>query len=47
MATIVRKKNRRYYDKVIFVERRKGKFLMYSQIMLSIVSILFLLWLLK
>jgi hypothetical protein len=47
MATIVRKKNRRYYDKVIFVERRKGKYLMYSQIMLAIVSILFLLWLLK
>ena len=47
MATMIRKKNRRYYDKVIFVERRKGKFLMYSQIVLSIGLFLCLLWLLK
>jgi hypothetical protein len=47
MATRIRKKERRYYDKVILVERRKGKFLMYGQIILSIGLILCLLWLLK
>ena len=49
MATIIRKKNRRFDDnnKLILVERRKGKFLMYSQIVLSIGLFLCLLWLLK
>jgi hypothetical protein len=47
MATMTRKKERRVDNQIVFVERRKGKFLMYSQIMLSIVLISYLLWLLK
>ena len=47
MATMIRRRERRREDKVIFVDRRKGKFLMYSQIALSIGLFLCLLWLLK
>jgi hypothetical protein len=47
MATMSLKKDRRVSDKFIFVERRKGKFWMYSEIVLSIGLILYLLWLLK
>ena len=48
MAAMIRRRERRLKDKMIFVERRKGKFWIYSQIILSIVLILcllFLLWL--
>lgn len=47
MATMILKKDRRFDDKIILVERRKGKFLLYGEIMLSIGLFLCLLWLLK
>ena len=47
MATMFRKKERRVDDKITVVERRKGKFWMYGQILLLIGLILYLLWLLK
>jgi hypothetical protein len=47
MATMILKKDRRFIDKIILVDRRKGKFWMYGEIVLSIGLILSLLWLLK
>jgi hypothetical protein len=47
MATRIPKIDRRVDDKIILVERRKGKFWMYTEIVFSIGLILFLLWLLK
>jgi hypothetical protein len=47
MATMIPRIDRRVDDKIIFMERRKGKFLMYSEIVFSIGLILSLLWLLK
>ena len=50
MARIVRRKERRLNDKMTFMERRKGKFWMYSQLIIStvlILCLLCLLWLLK
>jgi hypothetical protein len=47
MATMIRKKERRFDDKIIFVERRNGKFWMYTEIVFSLGLILLLLWLLK
>ena len=47
MATFMRKKDRRFGDRIIFVERRKGKFWMYTEIVLSLGLILYLVWLLK
>jgi hypothetical protein len=47
MATRIPKKNRRFDDKIILVDRRKGKFLLYGEIALSIGLFLCLLWLLK
>jgi hypothetical protein len=47
MARRIPQKNRRFEDKIILVDRRKGKFVMYTQIALSIVLIFCLLWLLK
>ena len=47
MATMIRQKDRRSDDKIILVDRRKGKLLMYGEIMLSIGLISYLLWLLK
>ena len=47
METMTLKKDRRNDDKIIFVERRKGKFRMYSQIVLSMSLVFYLLWLIK
>jgi hypothetical protein len=47
MATMSLRKERRVSDKVVFVERRKGKFWMYSEIVFSVGLILYFLWLLK
>jgi hypothetical protein len=47
MQTMVLKKDRRFGDKIVMVERRKGKFWMYGEIILSIGLVLYLLWLLK
>jgi hypothetical protein len=47
MATMIPKRDRRVDDKIILVERRKGKFWMYAEIVVSIGLILFFLWLLK
>jgi hypothetical protein len=47
MATMSLRKDRRVSDKVVFVERRKGKFWMYTEIVFSIGLVFYLLWLLK
>ncbi len=47
MATMMQNKNRRVNDKIIFIERRKGKFYMYSQLTLSMMLFLWLFWLIK
>jgi hypothetical protein len=47
MAAMIPKIDRRVYNKIILVERRKGKFLMYSEIVVSIGLVLCLWWLLK
>ena len=47
MATMTLKKDRRVTDRIVFVERRKGKLLMYTEILFSIGLIAYLLWLIK
>ena len=47
MVTRIPKIDRRVDDKIILVERRKGKFLMYSEIVIAVGLILLILWLLK
>lgn len=47
MATMIPRIDRRVDDKITLVERRKGKFWMYIEIVFLIGLILSLLWLLK
>ena len=41
------KKDRRRYNKSIFVERRKGIFWMYGQILALVILLSYLFWLIK
>jgi hypothetical protein len=47
MATRLPRIDRRVDEKIILVERRKGKLLMYGEIVFAVGLILLILWLLK